>query len=384
MRKILVLAIAALVAFGCVYEFEPDIRTDDAKGLVVEGDILIGDVSSFTLSSIEPLSGDDVAPVRGWVWIEDDAGGEYYPESSDASDSFSIDMTKASADRKYRLRIRLATPVAGNSTFYSSEWKEVQKAPVIDDLSFTWSDDIYIDPYVHLWLSLSSVEGSGCFRWDYEEIWEFHSEYLAQYYYDPVTQKVRSYEGRIPPLYYCWSYDNSHQAGLAIAKSTGGERIADYSFLDIDRRELRMQTLYYIKVKARNISEECYEYLHSIEVNSTSTGSLSQPDPSQIIGNIFSDDDPLEVVYGYIEASRVTETSMFISDLFIPPAEPGGNVPPPVTLSGMLTPLSPADAYLYDLRPTDSPDIWVNKKCVECTAIGGTKIKPPFWPTPSE
>ena len=109
MRKILVLAIAALVAFGCVYEFEPDIRTDDAKGLVVEGDILIGDVSSFTLSSIEPLSGDNVAPVRGWVWIEDDAGGEYYPESSDASDSFSIDMTKASAGRKYRLRIRLAT-----------------------------------------------------------------------------------------------------------------------------------------------------------------------------------------------------------------------------------------------------------------------------------
>ena len=97
-----------------------------------------------------------------------------------------------------------------------------------------------------------------------------------------MTQKVRSYEGRIPPLYYCWSYDNSHQAGLAIAKSTGGERIADYSFLDIDRRELRMQTLYYIKVKARNISEECYEYLHSIEVNSTSTGSLSQPDPSQM------------------------------------------------------------------------------------------------------
>ena len=145
MRKILVLAIAALVAFGCVYEFEPDIRTDDAKGLVVEGDILIGDVSSFTLSSIEPLSGDNVAPVRGWVWIEDDAGGEYYPESSDASDSFSIDMTKASAGRKYRLRIRLATPVAGNSTFYSSEWKEVQKAPVIDDLSFTCSDDIYID-----------------------------------------------------------------------------------------------------------------------------------------------------------------------------------------------------------------------------------------------
>lgn len=383
MKKILTLVIAAMSAVGCVYEFTPDIRPGDTKGLVVEGDILIGDVSTFTLSCIESLSGEESAPVRGWVWIEDDSGKEYHPDSSDPSNTFDIDMRSASPDRQYRLRIRLASPLTG-STFYSSEWREVQKAPVIDDLSYTWDDDIYADPYTHLWLSLSSTEGSGCFRWDYEEIWEFHAEFMAEYYFDTATQRVRSYEGRIPPLYYCWSYDNSHQAGLAIAKSTGGERISGYKFLDIDRRELRMQTLYFIKLQARNISEECYEYLHSIEVNSTSTGSLTQPDPSQIIGNIFSDDDPLEVVYGYIEASRVSEKSMYISDLFIPPAEPGGNLPPPVTLSGMLTPLSPAEAYMYDLRPKDSPDIWVNKKCVECTALGGTKIKPAFWPTPSE
>ena len=73
MKKILTLAIVALTAVGCVYEFTPDIRPGDTKGLVVEGDILIGDVSTFTLSCIESLSGEESAPVRGWVWIEDDA-----------------------------------------------------------------------------------------------------------------------------------------------------------------------------------------------------------------------------------------------------------------------------------------------------------------------
>jgi hypothetical protein len=384
MKKILTLVIAAITAVGCVYEFTPDIVPGDATGLVVEGDIIIGDISRFTLGSIEPLSGAEVAPVRGWVWVEDDAGGEYYPESSDPSNSFEIDMTKASSDKSYRLRIRLATPVSGGSTFYSSEWKEVQKAPSIDDLSYTWEEnDIESDPYTHLWLSLSSPGGSGCFRWDYEEIWEFHAEFMALYYFDPVANRAKSYNGQVPPLYNCWSYDNSHQVGLAIAKSTGGERISGYKILDIDRRDLRMQTLYYIKLKARNISEECYEYLHSIEVNSTSTGSLTQPDPSQIIGNIFSDEDPLEVVYGYIEVSKVAEKGIYISSLYIPPPEPvGDDVPPPyITDLGVMTPL---EAWENGLRLRDAPGHWVDKTCVECTALGGTKIKPSFWPTSSE
>ena len=87
MKKILTLVIAAITAVGCVYEFTPDIVPGDATGLVVEGDIIIGDISRFTLGSIEPLSGAEVAPVRGWVWVEDDAGGEYYPESSDPTNS---------------------------------------------------------------------------------------------------------------------------------------------------------------------------------------------------------------------------------------------------------------------------------------------------------
>ena len=385
MKKILLLAIAAMTSVSCVYEFTPDILPADTKGLVVEGDIIIGDESSFTLSSIEPLSGEKVAPVRGWVWVEDDAGGEYYPESLDASDSFTIDMTKASPDRKYRLRIRLATPLSGNSTFYSSEWKETQMAPSIDDLDYKWQQvDPYSDPYAHLFLSLSSPGGSGCFRWDYEEIWEFHTEFMATHYFDPVTERVRSYGGQIPPLYNCWSYDNSHQAGLAIAKSTGGERISDFNFLDIDRRDLRMQTLYYIKLKARNISEECYEYLHSIEVNSTSTGSLSQPDPSQIIGNIFNDDDPLEVVYGYIEVSRVSTKDIYIDSIYLPPQEfiGEGPSPPPIT-SAEIGIMGPLEAYLNGFRPKNGSE-WVAQECVECTALGGTKIKPSFWPTPSE
>ena len=384
MKKFVLFIFAFVVLAGCVYEFDPVIRVDETSGLVVEGDILIGDTTRITLSSIEPLSGENVNQVRGWVWVEDDSGNEYHPEFMGSSNSFNINMTKASPDRQYRLRIRLAAPVNGNSTYYSSSWRDVQKAPAIDDFSYTYeAGDYNLDPFVHLWLSLSSQEGSGCFRWDFEEIWEYHADSLAKYYYDVSTDRVRSYDGEIPPLYWCWAYAGSTQAGLAIAKSTGGERISGYGIYDINRRDRRMQSMYYIKLKARNISEECYEYLHSIEVNSTSTGSLSQPDPSQIIGNITCDDDPLEVVYGYIEASRVSFKEMFIPSLYIAPADYAGELPkpPPAEGLGLMTRL---EAYEMGLRPNDTPNHWVSKQCVECTELGGTKNKPSFWPTSNE
>ena len=375
MKKYLIMALAAFVMVGCVYEFSPELDIKDASGLVVEGDIIIGDTSRIALSSVEALTVKRPGKnsVKGKVWIEDDAGNMYQPETSGSSDSFKIDMTKASPDRNYRLRVTLDKPVSGNSRNYSSDWKTVLAAPSIDELDYTFDDE-----NVFLWLSLSSPGGSGCFRWDFEEIWEYHADSLALFYYDVSEDKVKSYEGAIPPLYWCWAYAGSTQAGIAIAKSTGGERISGYRFFDISRRDKRMQTLYYIKLKARGISEECYEYLHSIEVNSTSTGSLTQPDPSQIVGNIHSDEDPLEVVYGYIEVSRMASRSMYIDKLFIedvaPPSPPNNPMPPIETM---------AELYENGMRPYNipAPAYWISYRCVECTAEGGTKNKPDFWPS---
>ena len=379
MRHAFVLLASALVSVGCVYEFTPEIDPVDSVGLVVEGDIMIGDTTRITLTSIEPLSSPltSKTPLNGRVWAEDDHGNEYHPAERGSSSSFTIDMTNAPADREYRLRVVLDKPLKGGSGSYSSGWKPVQQAPSIDELTYT-----YDDTDVHLWLSLSSPGGSGCFRWDYEEIWEFHADSLATHYFDLADNRVKAYaKGVVPPLYWCWAYQNSTQAGLAIAKSTGGERVSGYKFFDISRRDKRMQVLYYIRLKARGISEECYEYLHSIEVNSTSTGSLTQPDPSRIVGNIRSDDDPLEVVYGYIEVSKVAARSMYIENLYTAYKEQvGGDVPPPTDDLGLMTPL---EAYLSGMRPFHA-NTWLNRMCVECTAEGGTKIKPAFWPTDTE
>lgn len=375
MKKFLLMTSIALALVGCIYPYDAEVSESDANGLVVEGDILIGDVARITLSCVRPLD-ENAKGVSGNVWIEDEDGNQYIEDANKFSDSFTIDMYQASPDKRYRLKVRLLNPVEGStSTDYSSDWLEVQPAPSFDELDYVVGDNT-----IDLRLGLSSPGGSGCFRWDFDEIWQFHAPIQATHTYDPeygVYIKYKDYT----PYYWCWAYAGSYQAGLAIARSVGGERITGHDFYKISRDNMRLQTLYYIEVKARGISQECYDYLHTIEINSTNTGSLTNPEPSQILGNIHSDTDPDEVVIGYIEASRIATKSLYIDsgyyreghtnyETFLP------NQDPEVLNNFYYRGFRPA--YPFN---SETAIEWTERRCVDCTAMGGSKNKPSFWPT---
>jgi hypothetical protein len=380
MKKLpIFLALASALA-GCVYPFSLDV-SKDVTGLVVDGDILIGDTARVELSSLQPLKGVRSGEgVTGTVWIEDDKGDRYEDPVNPHGSSFAIDMTTAPADRKYRIGIKLDSPVKGSSSVsYHSSWQDVQKAPKIDSVYYT-----YDDKDLDVKLSLSTAGGNGCFRWDYDEIWEFHTALYAyaEYRYNDGIYLFSDLYGGKNPYYWCWSYSASHEAGIAIARSTGGERIIGHDVLRIPRSSKKIQSMYYIKVKARNISEECYEYLRAIQENSNSTGSLMAPDPSQVVGNVRSDTDPLEVVYGYVGASQVAFKEMFIGNaLYRKAYESYDTIIPNANSIPVLN-------HYYDIgfRPYYSEDegenyYWVTDRCVDCTRAGGTKDKPSWWPT---
>ena len=169
---IVALIISALVLSGCVYPF--DMNTDsegEAGGLVVEGDLLIGDVSKITLSTVQQLNGKSL-PIQfhASIWAEDDQGCEYYASAKEPGGSYSLDLTNASIDRRYRMHIHMDRVLAGHSSDYSTPWLTVSKAPSFDGIDYTTDED-----NLYLRISLSDPDGSGCFRWDYVENWEYHA-----------------------------------------------------------------------------------------------------------------------------------------------------------------------------------------------------------------
>ena len=126
MKKFLFLTSLALALAGCIYPFDAEVASEDSGGLVVEGDILIGDLARVSLSCVRPF-GEYSKGVSGNVWIEDEDGNQYIEDANKFSDSFTINMEQASPDKRYRLRVRLMNPVTGSSsTDYTSDWLEVR------------------------------------------------------------------------------------------------------------------------------------------------------------------------------------------------------------------------------------------------------------------
>lgn len=367
------------MAASCIYSFDPGLESE-AGGLVVEGDIIIGDTSTVTLSLVEALDGSSNGSVSGSVWVEDSEGKVYSPYYDDGS-SFEIDLAEAPEDRQYRLRVTLDSPVeGGSSTEFASTWASPQPAPQIDSISYESDGENLI-----LSLSAHSDAESGCFRWDFREDWEFHADFLAEWEFNPDDSTYVQISPDIPDFYWCWSYTTSSQAGIAIAKSSGGERLVNHEFREILLTDRKLQTLYSILVKLRSISEEDYDFLHAIEVNSTSTGSLTSPDPGKVVGNITSLTDEDELVTGYIEVAKVStlrltenlsrfyETTDKSSYLFVPEVGEDREL---------------IDYYNMKYRPVyeDMMDgmYWAPLRCVDCTADGGTKDKPSWWPSNNE
>ncbi len=83
------------------------------------------------------------------------------------------------------------------------------------------------------------------------------------------------------------------------------------------------QGKYHIEVKQLSISKEAWRYWSSIENQIHSSGSIFEPPPVAITGNITNCDDPEDLVFGYFGASALTTKSIFIpaSEAPIPPGE---------------------------------------------------------------
>ena len=102
---------------------------------------------------------------------------------------------------------------------------------------------------------------------------------------------------------------------------------------------------YHIEVKQLSITKEAYNYWSSIEGQISSSGSIFEPPPVAIIGNIENVNNHEEPVFGYFGASAISTKCIFIPEIEAP--------------------YLPGDTIIW-------PD--------DCRVIGNsTAVKPSFW-----
>ena len=135
MRRNLIFILAALLAAtGCIYDFSAELPDSDRR-VVIEGDLMLGQVSTVNISYVTAIGDQGGRYVQkfGSAWVLAEDGTRYKGVNlTGTPGNFSIDLRTAPDDTRYQLHVINAD----TGREYATDWLEVNRAAVIDELSY--------------------------------------------------------------------------------------------------------------------------------------------------------------------------------------------------------------------------------------------------------
>ena len=366
----------ALGIASCVYDYTPEdvsLQGLDSPLLVVDGDIVVGDVTRVKLSYTESILEDEAdMPLGVTVMVESESGETVSAYALDEEPGvYEADTRELDMDVKYRLFI--SVPGRGE---YVSEFKPVMISPPIDEI--TWSiapDSTYANIEV---TTHNTEEGKLYCKWNFTENWESNSVFVPFLEYIPSSNNIRDltqqeqYERR-----YCFSEAVSNDVCVANTERLSENLISKYVLKQIANTDTRANGLYAITATQKALDKEAYQYWETLKKNMGETGGLFSAQPSEYRGNIRSLTNADEIVLGYTSVSTTHTVRQFIDwkseQLFKTDCDY-------IILDG--------DILLYHyyslgyrpvFRVEDVGMFWSQLKCVDCRSYSNS-TKPGFWP----
>jgi hypothetical protein len=380
-KKIIYLLLL-IAPFACRKPYEPVVIKTDYNYLVVDGVINANpnDITSIRLSRTKNLS-DSLPPAAelgAQVIIEAEGGGSFSLASQGNGFYNSVPLNLSSAG-KYRLKISTR-----NGSIYQSDYVTVKQTPPIDSL--TWKQKLdspnkEVTIYAH---THDPQNKTIYYRWDYVETWEYHSPLAGSLGLD--NSGMIFYVDAITQTYVCWGTTVSPNITTASSETLSQDLISYVPVNVVPQNHEKMAERYSINVKQYGLTKEAYNYWQIVKKSSQQTGSIFDPQPAQVVGNLHCISNPAEPVIGFASASYVTEKRIFIDkrelvDWHYPNA-PGnyckteGWPMDPNRFQIYNYPDTTYGPYFYQTGPTL---ILAKKPCVDCRRRGGTNTKPPFW-----
>ena len=366
----------ALGIASCVYDYTPEdasLQGLDSPLLVVDGDIVVGDVTRVKLSYTESILEDEAdMPLGVTVMVESESGETVSAYALDEEPGvYEADTRELDMDVKYRLFI--SVPGRGE---YVSEFKPVMISPPIDEI--TWSiapDSTYANIEV---TTHNTEEGKLYCKWNFTENWESNSVFVPFLEYIPSSNNIRDltqqeqYERR-----YCFSEAVSNDVCVANTERLSENLISKYVLKQIANTDTRVNGLYAITVTQKALDKEAYQYWETLKKNMGETGGLFSAQPSEYRGNIRSLTNADEIVLGYTSVSTTHTVRQFIDwkseQLFKTDCDY-------IILDGdILWYHYYSLGYRPVFRVEDEGMFWSQLKCVDCRSYSNS-TKPGFWP----
>ena len=386
MRKLLCIIFIIAVAAACKDKYDAPLKLSETGFLVIEGVVnSAGGATTLTLSRTTQLDNRNVLYEKGAsVKIEGEDNSIVLLQETTAG-HYSSPGIILPQGRKYRLNI-----ITANGKQYLSDFVAVRSNPPIDSVSWKRENNglqLYISTH-------DDNDSTRYYQWEYTETWEFHSAYqtMLQYRIDMVRGKEvynlayrdSSTFAFVPSLYYCYNTVPSSTITLGSSAKLSKD-IVYLPLFFIPPASEKLAVLYSIDVKQYSWTKDGYAFLESMKKNTEGTGSIFDPQPSQLSTNIRCASNPAEQVIGFFNICPVQEKRIFIKNEQLPGwgyrqyciQQEFINNPDTIQQNAAsLIPTVPLKLGPFGGIATFGA---APAECVDCT-LHGTPVKPNFWP----
>jgi len=374
----LLLILALLLSLpSCVEKYQPDVIATPQRYFVVDGLINLRGVTTVKLSYTRSLTA-ATAPVeaKATVTIRDEAGTSY-PLAEQAPGTYASAALTLDATRRYQLRVRTAS-----GREYTSDLVAGKLTPPIDRVHWALERNgvqLYADAH-------DATNNTRYYRWNYQETWRFSTPYNSEYNYTNGAM-VR----RTDNIQDCWRTEASTNILLFSTQRLSQDIVSKFPLVLHPGNSYHFRFKYSILVQQYAQTAEEYAYWEKLRKNTETLGSLFDPLPTQLTGNVHCLSDASELVIGYVGASSMSEKRLFIdrsefpaSALFLSGYENQCELPDTISVNSLSSAFTSIYLPLHEAYYPNNPNRFYGYSrslvmCADCR-LRGTNVKPSFWP----
>ena len=373
---------AGLALVGCVDRYTPDVPPAAQANLVVDGFLNAQGTTVIKLARTFSVNTKNTAPpeAKAQVAIVDDAGRRYTLAENPAG-TYTSGVLTLDPGRQYQLRI---TTAQGRD--YASDSQPVVPAPGIDSLTWQLTPDQGVQIYL---TTHAASTAARYYRWEYEETYQFTSAFESNIEYVPSTNRLRA---RQASVFRCWRTQPSTAILQRNSTQLSQNIIANYP-LQLVPPDVRLRYGYSILARQYAQTQAEYDYWERLRKNTENLGTVNDPLPGKVTGNVHALTDATEPVLGYVGVHSVATKRLFISAASLPTPRPSSVFIDPAYATclqpdylglalalqqfklGTFTPIRPS----LNLSGDTIGATYSSINCVDCR-LRGTNIKPSYWP----
>jgi hypothetical protein len=357
-----------LVNVGCKDPYYINVDANDLNVLVVEGQITGSNTISYAYLTRSVNVNDRselVIEFGASVYVQDENGSAFELVYSDPNKRYE-GYANTELGKKYRMFIRTS-----DGKEFASEYTELLNTPDIGDINY---ERIY-DGFALKLNTEDPTNSTKYYHWSFEEDWEIRSPFMSTVWYDAPGNRL--IDSVMTDYYICYKSNKSTSIILGTTDNLSSSKLVDHRFHLIANADDRLSVRYSILLRQYASSLEGYKFLDLMRKNTESIGSIFDPQPSELVGNIVCINDPEERVLGFVDASIEKTKRVFIN------AAQVENWNFRLSCETYNVP-SDSMPYYYPAiyLPTERGEAEIpsaTSSCVDCRLRGGNNNKPAFW-----